>query len=136
MQIKLKIPSVKKINVRTGNLKIEILKATQIKWNAPVITNIKITGYIKFDSKGESSFVPYENPIITEYELKPSADNTLISINGKIYKVKDDSEFAIKIMKTMVKSQNGATGLIKFLIKGFQNWIPRIIDNVKPLNFK
>lgn len=105
----------------------------QINWKTPVITNIKTTGYIKFDSKGESSFVPYENPIITEYELKASVDNTLIFINGKIYKVKDDSEFAIKIMKTMVKSQNGASGLINFLIKGFQNWIPRIIDNTKPI---
>lgn len=110
------------------------MKASQINWNTPVITNIKITGYIKFDSKGESSFVPYDNPIITPYELKASADNTLISINGKIYKVKDDGEYAIKIMKTMVKSQNGAIGLINFLTKhGFQNWIPRIIENTKSI---
>lgn len=109
-------------------------KTISSNWSKPVTVQIKKTGYIRADRHGETSFVPYENPIITNYELKASTDNTLISINGNIYKVKDDSEFAVKIMKTIIKSQNGAIGLVDFLSKhGFQNWIPRIMDNTKPL---
>lgn len=74
----------------------------------------------------------------TTYEYAASVDNDYIRLNGKIYPVKHDYEFSIKIQKTQIRATNGASGLIKFLTT-FQNkvsdgWEQKIIDNCRALN--
>lgn len=62
-------------------------------------------------------------------------DAATIRINGKCYRVEDDREFAIKVMKIKIKAIDGAKGLVKFLMnETFDSWELKIIENCKPIN--
>lgn len=62
-------------------------------------------------------------------------DAATLKINGKTYRVEDNSEFAIKVMKTTIKANGGAKGLVKFLCREtLDNWELKIIENCKPIN--
>lgn len=62
-------------------------------------------------------------------------DDVTLRINGKTYRVEDNSEFAIKVMKTKIKSKGGAAGLVKFLCREkLDNWELKIIESCKPVN--
>ncbi len=58
-----------------------------------------------------------------------------LRINGNAYRIEDNSEFAIKIMKTKIKAQGGASGLLKFFMRdSFDSWELKVIENCKPIN--
>lgn len=58
-----------------------------------------------------------------------------IEINGVRYRVEDCGEFAIKVMKTKIKANGGAKGLVKFLCREtLDSWELKIIENCKPVN--
>lgn len=62
-------------------------------------------------------------------------DAATLRINGKVYRVEDCSEFAIKVMKTKVKANGGAKSLAKFLCREtLDDWELKIIENCKPIN--
>lgn len=62
-------------------------------------------------------------------------DAVTLRINGKCYRVEDDREFAIKVMKTKIKAIDGAAGLVKFLCREtLDGWELKIIENCKPIN--
>lgn len=57
-----------------------------------------------------------------------------IEINGVKYRVEDNREWAIKVLKTKVKAIDGAKGLIKlFMSEQLDHWELRIIENCKPM---
>lgn len=69
----------------------------------------------------------------THYTFAAHADS--IEINGVKYRVEDCSEFAIKVMRTKIKANGGAKGLIKFLCREtLDSWELKIIENCKPMN--
>lgn len=62
-------------------------------------------------------------------------DAVTLRINGVEYRVEDSSEFAIKVMKTKIKANGGAVGLVKFLCcEKLDNWELKIMENCKPVN--
>lgn len=62
-------------------------------------------------------------------------DAATLRINGTIYRVEDCSEFAIKVMRTKIKANGGAKGLVKFLCREtLDSWELKIIENCKPIN--
>lgn len=62
-------------------------------------------------------------------------DAATLKINGKYYRVENDREFAIKVMKTKIKAIDGAVGLVKFLCREtLDSWELKIIENCKPIN--
>lgn len=70
----------------------------------------------------------------TVYTFEVINDSTL-SINGKCYRVEDDREFTLKVMKTKIRAIDGAKGLIKFLCREtLDDWELKIIENCKPIN--
>ncbi len=71
---------------------------------------------------------------VNKYTFEIVNANTL-RINGNAYRIEDNSEFAIKIMKTKIKAQGGASGLLKFFMHDtFDSWELRVIENCKPIN--
>lgn len=75
---------------------------------------------------------------VTEYQYAASVDNAYISLNGRVYSVKDNFEWAIKIQRTQIQARSGAAGLIEFLTthqsKVSDGWEQKIIDNCRALN--
>lgn len=70
----------------------------------------------------------------TVYTFEVINDSTL-SINGKCYRVEDDREFTLKVMKTKIRAIDGAKGLIKFLCREtLDDWELKIMENCKPIN--
>lgn len=70
---------------------------------------------------------------VANYIFVAHADS--IEINGVKYRVEDCSEFAIKVMKTKVKANGGAAGLLKlFLSDKFDSWEMKVIEHCKPIN--
>lgn len=62
-------------------------------------------------------------------------DAATLRINGKTYRIEDNSEFAIKVMRTKIKANGGAKGLVKFLCREtLDSWELKIIENCKPIN--
>lgn len=62
-------------------------------------------------------------------------DAETLRINGNAYRIEDYSGFAIKVMKTKIKANGGAAGLVKFLCREtLDNWELKIIENCKPIN--
>lgn len=62
-------------------------------------------------------------------------DANTIRINGNAYRVEDNREFAIKIMKTKIKATDGAVGLVKFFMREqFDSWEMKVIENCNPIN--
>ncbi len=82
-------------------------------------------GQFRHDKVGET---------VTKYAFEV-VDAATIRINGKCYRVEDDREFAIKVMKTKIKAIDGAKGLVKFLMgETLDSWELKIIENYKPIN--
>lgn len=71
---------------------------------------------------------------VNNYTFEVIDANTL-RINGNAYRVEDNSEFAIKVMKTKIKAAGGAPGLIKFFMRDtLDAWELKVIENCKPIN--
>lgn len=71
---------------------------------------------------------------VNTYTFEVIDANTL-KINGNAYRVEDNSEFAIKIMKTKLKAQGGANGLVNFFMRdNLDSWELKVIENCKPIN--
>lgn len=75
---------------------------------------------------------------VTEYNYATNADNDRIRINGRVYKVVANYEFSIKIQKTQIQANGGASGLMKFLTT-FQNhvsdcWEQKIFNNCRAVS--
>lgn len=71
---------------------------------------------------------------VSKYTFEVINADTL-RINGNAYKVEYSSEFAIKIMKTKIKAQGGASGLLKFFMSDtLDSWELRVVENCKPIN--
>ena len=70
------------------------------------------------------------------YTYQTNKANDKIKINGKIYKVVDSWEFAIKVQKTQIQARDAAAGLMKFLLtfSELDYWEQQIIKTVKTLN--
>lgn len=86
-------------------------------------------GHVKSVANGQT---------VTPYRYAVSEDNSRIRINGKVYSVKDNFEFTIKIQRTQIQARDGAAGLMKFLTT-FQSavadgWEQKIIQNCRALN--
>lgn len=82
-------------------------------------------GQFRHDKVGEKT---------SNYTFEVVDTNTLW-INGKCYRVEDNREFAIKVMKTKIKAIDGAKGLVKFLMsETLDSWELKIIENCKPTN--
>lgn len=72
------------------------------------------------------------NEIVKTYNF--AADGNRLTINGRTYKVVQDWEFAIKILKTQIKAINGAEGLIKFFMREpSDSWEIKVIENCRPI---
>lgn len=81
-------------------------------------------GQFRHDKVGET---------VVNYTFE-AVDAATLRINGKTYCVEDCSEFAIKVMRTKIKSNGGAKGLVKFLCREtLDNWELKIIENCKPI---
>lgn len=64
-----------------------------------------------------------------------AVDGGTLRINGVCYRVEDNSEFAIKVMRTKIKAAGGAPGLIKFFMRDtLDSWEAKVMENCKPLN--
>lgn len=71
---------------------------------------------------------------VNNYTFEVIDANTL-RINGNAYRVEDNSEFAIKIMKTKIKAAGGAPGLVKLFMRDtLDAWELKVIENCKPIN--
>lgn len=63
-------------------------------------------------------FFNYDGDIVkAPLKLDFDFDNNLMFINGRKFKVEKDNNFAYKVLKTKIKSQNGLQGLYKFILE-------------------
>ncbi len=71
---------------------------------------------------------------VRKYTFEVVDTNTL-QINGNNYCIEDNSEFAIKVMKTKIKAAGGALGLLKFFMRDtLDAWERKVIEYCKPTN--
>lgn len=102
------------------------MKATEKTVKRGIYNRVPVDGgQFKYNEVGEE---------IINYTFDTDGNNIII-INGKRYRVEDEREFAIKILRTKIRAADGATGLIKFFMSEIlDSWERKIIDNCKPLN--
>lgn len=84
----------------------------------------KFSSAQKFDFKYSKDLTDFSNCIFTNIILNRCGksltfvfdfDNEKVSINGKFYKIKNDSEFTYKFQKTQIKACNGVFGFYSFV---------------------
>lgn len=85
---------------------------------------------------GEQFRMEKVRDIENHYDYAVNSANDRIMINGNTYVVEYASEWAIKIMKTKIKANGGAKGLMEFLNR-FQSscddgWELKILENCNP----
>lgn len=72
---------------------------------------------------------------ITVYNFTAEGDK--LTINGKSYKVEEDREFVIKILKTKIKARGGAEGLMNFFASNNDSWDDQwerlLIEKCRPI---
>lgn len=106
--------------------------ATQTKTVTRGIYNRVATG--KFAGGVEQFRYDKVGETVANYAFEV-VDAATLRINGKIYRVEDCSEFAIKVMHTKIKANGGAKGLVKFLCREtLDDWELKIIESCKPVN--
>ena len=68
------------------------------------------------------------------YVYTSNYDNDVITVNGRAYKVVNDSVWAIKVQKTQIRSGRGAFGLVLFLSSNVSDaWEERILNGCRPI---
>ena len=95
---------------------------------------------VKTNEQGTSTSHKLLNKYNEDFHYTTNKANDEININGRVYKVKDDPEFAIKVRKTFIGAQGGADGLARFLTQQTGRtsdiWENKIFRGAKPTRFE
>lgn len=92
---------------------------------------------VKTNEQGTSTSHKLLNKYNEDYHYAVNDANDEININGRVYKVKNDDEFAVKVRKTFIGAQGGAKGLAEFFTnrsgRTSDIWERKIFQNTKPI---